>query len=203
MSELELWRNPLIDPIDRIQYADAVIESLRKRVNEYESRLGECLVGYDTGTRAIEENLRLQARIAELEDLYKEADTLMRHYHEEMNACEREFDALKAEQGSPNLPLGEPVAWRAKVPDATGMHVGGFIYRFATHPSTYHDMEQEALCLCSAPTIPEGWQLVQKIANTEMMCAGTQACPKTILWEDARSIFTAMLAAAPKPGDKG
>lgn len=32
-------------------------------------------------------------RVAELEGLHTEVDTLMRHYHEEMNACERELAA--------------------------------------------------------------------------------------------------------------
>lgn len=49
---------------------------------------------------------------------------------------------------------GAPVAWRAKVYD-TYTH-GGFHYAFATHPSTYHDLEQEALCLCISAALKPG-----------------------------------------------
>ena len=58
-----------------------------------------------------------------------------------------------------------------------------------------------------APIIPEGWKLVPIEPTPEMKTAGIgvevyQASPPStdsLTWEEAAAIYTAMLAAAPKP----
>lgn len=45
---------------------DAAIAARDARIAELERELGECQVGYESGTRAVAENLRLQAEVARL-----------------------------------------------------------------------------------------------------------------------------------------
>ncbi|WIJ42559.1 hypothetical protein QPK06_05120 [Aeromonas veronii] len=51
-------------------------------------------------------------------------------------------------------------------------------------------------------SVPEGWKLVPSDADTDMMAAGVASMEeyiKDMEWDEAAMIYTAMLAAAPKP----
>ena len=95
---------------------------------------------------------------------------------------------------------GEPVAFIHRTKRQDHLSFFNSLDTISAH-ETY--LETVALCPCtSAPTIPEGWQLVPIEPTPKMIHEGqmSRLCPVTGS-ESAAAIYKAMLSAAPK-GDK-
>lgn len=158
---------------DRWPYGQALadIKALRQRVKELEGKYHD---EYRAANIARSDMLMYKNRVVELERMYERTAA--------------ELSALKAGQG-------EPVAWLEIGEDEIGRPEP-----VAAHVNEPNIADHRKIPLyTSAPTIPEGWQLVPIKPTPEMETAGRV---KAAMWQ-GRDIHTAvwydMLSAAPKP----
>ena len=100
---------------------------------------------------------------------------------------------------------GEPVAWGLQVPGEEPYLRQIWVVKDAPFnqakerwPEAYKDAYQVPLCLCTAPTIPEGWQIVPK-----KLVAGMESVLLEMLTNchTVQESYDDLLAAAPKPED--